>query len=348
VTKQKQKKKTSAKPKPRPLLARPGARFRCFGDGTCCTDIHAAGPIGRADRKMLSLIDPNICVHLPGGSEYMLATKEDGTCLFLGEAVCELHAALGPEIKAMPCTRFPYELTTTPSGGRVSTEHRCPCRTMGERPELSLDDAERALSDRGGRVRAGCSVGSRVPLARGRHTSFAHWERMEAEIFERLFALEDPADVFEAHGLPELDGVEWRGVAEYMLSLSDGTRAEVAFLYLGDAIGKDVGLRSQPRGRPWQKSFDRAEERSPEGDPREIYADWLADEVWSMRWTIAGGFARARRDWGARYYLAKRIAARIHRQGARPDRAAAEAVMIVDIARETEFWEPAVLAMSDD
>jgi len=348
VTTRARKSKTSAKPRPRPLLTRPGARFRCFGDGTCCTDIHAAGPIGRADRKTLSLLDPNICVHLPGSPEYMLATKEDGTCLFLGQGVCELHAALGPEIKAMPCTRFPYELTTTPSGGRVSTEHRCPCRTMGDRPELSLEDAERALSDRGGRLRAACSVGARVPLARGRSVSFARWERMEAELFERLFALEDPADIFEVHSLPELDGVDWREVAEYMRTLSDGTRAEVAFLYLGDAIGKDVGLRAPPRRRPWSESFDRAEARSDEGNPSEIYADWLADEIWSMRWTIAGGFARARRDLGARYYLAMRIAARIRRQGARPDRAAAEAVMIVDIARETEFWEPAVAAMSDE
>jgi len=349
VTTRVRKSKRAALPKPRPLLVRPGARFRCFGDGTCCTDIHAAGPIGRDDRKTLSLIADGVCVRMNGGKEYMLATKGDGTCVFLGDAVCELHAALGPEIKAMACTRFPYELTTTPSGGRVSTEHRCPCRTMGDRPALSLEDAERALSNRGGRLRAHCYVGARVPLTRKRHVSFARWQWIEAALFERLFALEDPADVLDAHGLPELDGVAWREVAGFMRTLSDRTRAEMAFLYLSDAIAVDVRLPIEPRSRPWSSSFDRAEARSEEVDPREIYADWLADEVWAMRWTTAGNFARARRDMGARYYLAKRIAARIRdEEGARPDRAAAEAGMIVDVARETEFWEPAVAAMRDD
>ena len=33
------------KTKLRPLTPRPGARYTCFGDGLCCTDIHAIGPL---------------------------------------------------------------------------------------------------------------------------------------------------------------------------------------------------------------------------------------------------------------------------------------------------------------
>ena len=41
----KKKKKTHT----RPLLPRPGARYTCFGDGLCCTDIHGIGPLTKKE-----------------------------------------------------------------------------------------------------------------------------------------------------------------------------------------------------------------------------------------------------------------------------------------------------------
>src|SRR5260370_891972 len=35
--------------KVRPLLLREGARYACFGDGLCCTDMHALGPLTRSE-----------------------------------------------------------------------------------------------------------------------------------------------------------------------------------------------------------------------------------------------------------------------------------------------------------
>ena len=37
------------KTKVRPLIPRPGARYTCFGDGLCCTDIHGIGPLTKKE-----------------------------------------------------------------------------------------------------------------------------------------------------------------------------------------------------------------------------------------------------------------------------------------------------------
>ena len=121
-----------------PLLARRGAHYTCFGDGLCCTDLHGLGPLTKKEVKALKLVSPGV-IEPPseeGFDEPMLRTRGDGGCLFLGPDRCYLHAALGAEAKPAGCRRFPLGLTATPDGGRVTTRHRCPCRTLGRRPLL--------------------------------------------------------------------------------------------------------------------------------------------------------------------------------------------------------------------
>ena len=43
-----------------PLVVREGARYECFGDGLCCTDIPAIGPIRLAERARLRLVHDGI------------------------------------------------------------------------------------------------------------------------------------------------------------------------------------------------------------------------------------------------------------------------------------------------
>ena len=49
--------------KPRPLIVRPGARFACAGDGLCCTDLHALGPLTR-EFTYSSLTSPDLTARL--------------------------------------------------------------------------------------------------------------------------------------------------------------------------------------------------------------------------------------------------------------------------------------------
>ena len=131
------------KTKVRPLLARPGARYTCFGDGLCCTDIHGIGPLTKKEVGEMRRIYRPSAGWNDDHDDYMLNTAADGGCLFLmSDQRCSVHAQLGPEAKPDGCRRFPLGLAATPVGGRITTDHRCPCRTMGDRPEIRPDDVE--------------------------------------------------------------------------------------------------------------------------------------------------------------------------------------------------------------
>ena len=82
-------------------------------------------------------IDPKSSGWNDDHDDYMLNTAADGGCVFLmADQRCSVHAQLGAEAKPDGCRRFPLGLAATPNGGRITTDHRCPCRTMGDRPEI--------------------------------------------------------------------------------------------------------------------------------------------------------------------------------------------------------------------
>ena len=152
--------------KPRPLIVRPGARFACAGDGLCCTDLHALGPLTRIeDRAMRKLVPDSVKYHPDVEAPCMRFGKGGGCAQLLPGGRCGVHARFGAEQKPIGCKRFPYGLLNTPEGGRVTTEHRCPCRTLGERPPIDLADAERSLTDPAGRLYADESAPLRMPAS---------------------------------------------------------------------------------------------------------------------------------------------------------------------------------------
>jgi len=132
------------RPRARPLIARPGARFECTGDGLCCSDIHALGPVTLSERKELDLIAPKSLIRHPDLNEWVFDTQPGGElagqCVHRSKRGCELHAKHGAEAKPGGCMRFPFGLISTPDGGRITTEHRCPCRTLGDRPLIEPED----------------------------------------------------------------------------------------------------------------------------------------------------------------------------------------------------------------
>lgn len=336
-----------SEPKSRPLLVRAGARFDCFGDGLCCTDVHALGPVTRSEKKKLDLIEPGALHRHKDLMAPVFRTQESGACVFRSARGCELHATRGPEAKPNGCSRFPFNLVATPEGGRITTEHRCPCRTMGDRPELTVSDAEPWLRDAAGRLSCNGRVGPKVALTPTRRVSFAVYREEEASLLGRLEALEDPCLVLGKRPLGRLlGGMRFSEVGQQLRLERDGTGYGEALLWFGNALRSLSGHKLELAPRPWQAAFDRAEARSKKTSAEHVLADYLSDLLWSLDWVfVTRSFEAGRRELVTLYAVALEIVNRLVRSRVRADRAAAEAVMIVELARQSEVWEDVQAAL---
>ena len=335
--------------KPRPLLVRPGARFRCAGDGLCCTDLHALGPLTRSEaREMRALIPGSVQYH-PDVEAPCMRFGQGGGCAQLQRGgLCGVHARFGAEAKPVGCRRFPYGLLNTPEGGRVTTEHRCPCRTLGERPALDLVEAEGSLTDPSGRLLADESAPPRMPMSARRRVAFANYRALEARMLERLAAGERAEHVLGCEPLPRLDDRSWPVVGAELLDMQDGSRGGEALRWFGDALlALSSGHKPPHRERPWRGAFERGARRARRPEGREqVLNDWVADELWMMRWlTWRCAFDVARAELTTRVHAARWVARRLERMGVREDQAAAEAVMMAELTACADPWEDAVRAI---
>lgn len=329
-------------PRARPLLVRKGARYTCFGDGLCCTDIHALGPVTRGEKKALDLIEPGALVRHKDLLAPVFRTGPEGACVLRSARGCELHATHGAAAKPAGCARFPYGLVATPEGGRVTTEHRCPCRTLGDRPEITPEGALSSLVDAAGRVSPNGRVGDRVPVSPGRYLSFARFRGVEEAMIDALLAGADPLVVLDVKPFGRLEGERWKDIAAELRLERDGTAYGEAMLWFGNAMQTLLTEERLPMTpRPWTPSYDRAEARSATPMPyKRVLNDWVADLLWSLDWIFTvRSFHAGRRELATLYVIAQTIARRLVRARVRPDRAAAEALTIVELARQSGAWE---------
>jgi len=324
----------------RPLLVRAGARFRCFGDGVCCTDAHRLGPI---DRREAARLVPTSSLVRDDRLDGLVMRVEGGECVELGEAGCSLHAVGGPMAKPTPCRRFPFELVATPEGGRIATMHRCPCRTMGERPALDVAEAEHAVEDSSGRLSASRRV-ERVRLRGGRHVSFARYRAIEEAMLVRLYGGESILDVLEAEPMPELEGISYLDLAAHLMHPPEETHATTAIAAAGAVLARLAGdTTKRSIARFGTRGFDRAEARATSiGSPDVMLRDFVADAIWALRWTELLDFAQARAELATRVVIAETLAKRWTRAGVRKDRAMAEAIAAVESLGVSAAWGWAV------
>jgi Fe-S-cluster containining protein len=328
-----------------PLLVRPGARYQCFGDGLCCMDIHMIGPIDDAEVERVSGFLEGSAMWEEAHDEHALCTAADGGCVFLeADLRCRIHAEHGPEQKPEGCRRFPVGLTATPYGGRVTTEHRCPCRTMGDRPPLEPDMAAPALCDDDGHLFEDRRV-KRVRLTRkGKKVSFEAWLAVERPLLAELQKGKAPWTLLGVDPFPRLKRKTWKAIAQELIEARDGTRYGTASAWFGDAIlVLQEGTRPRAPGRPWASAFDRAQARSTSQRlPRQVYADFIADAIWSLRFTEFASFDVACADWATRLAIARHCEKLIRAQGVSAERAAAEALTIIEVVGEAEAWRDVV------
>lgn len=332
------------KPTIEPLIARPGATFLCFNDGLCCTDIHALGPITKSEAKAMRKLSEAGVEHNEDIEDLCLAASQGGQCHFRSQGLCSVHAELGAAAKPAGCRRFPYGLVATPDGGRVTTEHRCPCRTLGERPPLDLADALPSLKDEDGDFEMEQETGRRVPMSVGRKVPWADYRKVEDELLRRLAAGEQAEVVLDADPFPPLAEGSWPVHAAEFLSMHDETAGGEALARVGDAIlALTVGHAPPQRKRPWAPSFEKAMARTPTPlDPERMYNDWIADELWMFRWLEWGTFDVGRKELATRLAIARKLQSWLQAEGLRADQATAEAIMAVEIATVSSEWPEAV------
>ena len=210
---------------------------------------------------------------------------------------------------------------------------------MGDRPEIVPGAIEGSLADASGRPTADRRI-KRIPLRKRRHISFAEWEPIEEEYLKRLQSRRPLSDALSAQPFPKLRGSTWEKQAREFIDARDGTRFGIIMSWMGDTMLSLLnGHRPRSPARPWAEAFDRAEARSKTPrTSREVFGDWLADEIWSLKWAEDYDFALARAELATRGAIAEGVCRRLRKKGLRGDRAAAEAVMIVEVVGESEYW----------
>ncbi|MBX3246806.1 MAG: YkgJ family cysteine cluster protein [Myxococcales bacterium] len=339
----------------RPLIVREGARYTCFGDGMCCSDLHALGPVSREERKRLAIVHPGVTGYDGLANAHVLATRPDGTCAFLDdEALCALHEPMGGMLKPKSCHRFPLGVTATPSGGRVILEHRCSCINVGVGAPLTVERAEPQLTV-GVRIRPSHAV-EKLRVDR-RLVSFATYLKHEAPLLEGLEGRAPLEQVLDREPFGPLAGLTWAEVGERLAigggdsRFHDAMRIVAALLrdrFAGEPFGRDRRDDPDhlgPYARRWAAGFARAQARSKPRPVRDVYAAWMADHVWSLFWTPHASLDQVRKDLATRYVLARDLERRLRRKGLRADVAAAEAVLITDLAGTSERWHAVVHRM---
>lgn len=324
---------------------RPGARFQCFSDGLCCTDLHALGPITRSEAREMRQLFPGSVMFHPDVDAPCMRPGEGGGCAQLRDGLCGVHAKLGAAAKPVGCRRFPYGLLSTPHGGRITTEHRCPCRTLGERPPIDAAAATDSLRDRSGRLEVDEYAPERVPLARKQRVAFARYASLEADMLARLQKGERAESVLGAEPLPTLRSRSWPAFAAELLAIDDHTRGGVALSWFADALlAISSGYKPPKRERPWRDAFERGAKRARKPESREqVFNDWVGDELWMMRWLgWECAFDAARAELATRLRAARFTTARLERMGVRADQAAAEAVMMAELCACCDVWADVV------
>jgi Fe-S-cluster containining protein len=170
------------------LLVRPGARFECRGDGLCCSDVHALGPLSADEAARIGGLAPQaIGEHARLGLPVLVPSEGPRCGFFEGDEGCRLHRERGAAFKSAACRRFPFGSMRTPDGIRVTTAHRCPCRTVGIREPVDADEARAALTS-GDELRVDGNV-HRVPIAPGRRVAFSRYRDWEQRAFAGALGL---------------------------------------------------------------------------------------------------------------------------------------------------------------
>jgi hypothetical protein len=162
---------------------------------------------------------------------------------------------------------------------------------------------------------------------------------------------ERPEEVLGAKALPELHRGEWPFIIEELTEMGDESAGGAAILWYADALaflhhGEIAGVRP----RPWAWAFERAMARGGHTDDAErMINDWVADELWMMRWLAWDcTFDVARAELATRVAMVRHMIDRLARRKVNRAQAAAEAIMVVELGATYDQWTDLVGAIANE
>jgi hypothetical protein len=210
-----------------------------------------------------------------------------------------------------------------------------------------VSTASKALSAEGP-LQASHKVPARIPLSDQTTASFATYAGLEESVLAELIGGRPAAEALAVPaGLPRLRVGSWAGASDVFSMVPKTTRSGHALGWFGAGIREAMGrAEGSSLARPWRDAFDRVESTGAPATAESVIGDYLADHLWGLTWVHEGAFDRARVVASALGCIASTIARRLVAEGSRPDRAAAEAVMIVEIGEKQPAWRLVARAMS--
>ena len=251
--------KTTEDKSKKPLIVRDGARYTCRADGICCTSIHGLGPLTDDELVQIRKVDKRGASFDEDFEDNMLKIASDGGCHFLmPDKLCRVHAEHGEEAKPEGCRKFPLGVTRTPEGLRLTTEHRCTCRTLGTRPLIDPEVARLSVLDTKGRVDIDRQIGEKVRMTRAKKDKipFGEWRVKEQKMLDALAEGKRPEDVIGGAAFPKLANSSWEKEVRTFKGAVDGTRFGYIIAWVGETIGfmrRDEPIRMPPR--TWKSRF---------------------------------------------------------------------------------------------
>ena len=214
---------------------------------------------------------------------------------------------------------------------------------------LTVADALPAVTQRG-KLAPVARVGRKVPIAAGETLPFAAYREQERAL---MTAVERAASVAEIRlalhpvSFPPLQKGSWPALARQLRGLSGQTRLEHVMRLLASAIlahcePEADGATRRPGAAPppWRDAFERGTARSTAvQEPLTMLVDFVLDQIWAMHWIDEFPFANFRAELATRVQLFETVHAWLVADGLRPDQAAAEAILVIELGGGTDWWQ---------
>lgn len=119
--------------------------------------------------------------------------RENGSCVFLHDNLCEIHAEFGFQAKPSVCQLFPFLYVNTPQGKFFSVSFSCPAilESVGEPVLDHLPGVEETLSQSSTAYQEAMDEDTRIPIAAGVSVTWSEYLVLEKQLLERL-SVENP------------------------------------------------------------------------------------------------------------------------------------------------------------
>jgi len=138
-----------------PLKLAPLPSFQCYdcvGCGNCCRGIFVIR-ITAEERDRIRAQGwedapefQGINLFTPSGDLFLLAHRDDGSCVFLDErGLCRIHAKFGEPTKPLACRVYPFKLI--PTGDKVRVDLRCDCPSIPANSGRSIGEYRDAVQE---------------------------------------------------------------------------------------------------------------------------------------------------------------------------------------------------------